>query len=178
MLVDLNIAAQRLADGTDIPNPNEQGGASNGDADDVTEEERNRWTAMLLPQSQRKALMFIESNMRMQDIFRDGLKRCGYRVLLTSDPQRALARFEDDAKTADCVVFSSGDLGQSAVDAFNAFGESEKTREIPAVLILGENQKEWKSRAKRARHRLVLAMPIKLRQLRSVLNELVPPMPE
>ena len=82
--------------------------------------------------------MFIESNLRMQDIFRDGLKRCGYRVLLTSDPQRALARFEDDAKSADCVVFSTGDLGESALEAFNAFGEGEATRNIPAVLLLGD----------------------------------------
>lgn len=176
MLVDLNIAAQRLADGTDIPSAAEEGKGGNGEGD-VTEEERSRWAAMLLPQSQRRSLMFIESNARMQDIFRDGLKRCGYRVLLTSDPQRALARFEQDAKTADCVVFSSGDLGESAVDAFNAFGENEQTKDVPAVLLLGENQKAWKERANRNPHRLVLAMPIKLRQLRSVLTELVPPVP-
>lgn len=178
MLIDLNIAAKRLADGTDIPGPAEDGRpASAGSDEDVTDEERQKWAALVLPQSQRRALMFIESNMRMQDIFRDGLKRCGYRVLLTSDPQRALARFEEDAKTADCVVFSSGDLGESAVEAFNAFGDSEKTREVPAILLLGENQKAWKARAKRADHRLVLAMPIKLRQLRNVLTELVPPVP-
>lgn len=179
MLIDLNIAAKRLADGTDIPSASDDGRSSaNGDGEDVSDEERGRWTAMLLPQSQRRALMFIESNVRMQDIFRDGLKRCGYRVLLTSDPQRALARFADDAKAADCVVFSSGDLGESAIEAFNAFGDDEKTKNIPAILILGENQKSWKSRAKRAEHRLVLSMPLKLRQLRGVLTELVPPLPE
>ena len=178
MLIDLNIAAKRLADGTDIPSAAEDGRASSApQEDDVTEEERKRWAMALLPQSQRRALMFIESNPRMQDIFRDGLKRCGYRVLLTSDPQRALARFEEDAKTADCVVFSSGDLGESAVEAFNSFGESEKTKQLPAILLLGENQKAWKKQANRAQHRLVLMMPIKLRQLRTVLTELVPPVP-
>ena len=175
MLIDLNLAAKRLADpdgGRDA-----EPGADGEEAPLGTDVERNRLEAMLIPNAQRKALMFIESNLKMQDIFRDGLKRAGYRVLLTSDPQRALARFEDDAKSADCVVFSTGDLGESALEAFNAFGDGEKTRNIPAVLLLGDTQRDWKKQAKLAKHRVAISMPIKLRQLRGVLTELVPPLP-
>jgi len=112
----------------------------------------------------------------MQDIFRDGLKRSGYRVLLTSDPDRALSRFEDDEKAADCVIFSTGSLGSGAVKAFNALGENEATANVPAVLLLGESQKSWKKKAKFADHRVAVSMPIKLKQFRKLLTKLVPPM--
>ncbi|MBX9791108.1 MAG: protein kinase [Pirellulales bacterium] len=175
MLIDLNLAAKRLAE-PDAGHDAEPG--ADGDAPPLgTDAERNRLEAMLIPNAQRKALMFVESNLRMQDIFRDGLKRCGYRVLLTSDPQRALARFEDEDKPADCVVFSTGDLGESALEAFNAFGDGEKTRHVPAVLLLGDTQRAWKKQAKLAKHRVAVSMPLKLRQLRRVLAELVPPLP-
>jgi serine/threonine-protein kinase len=118
--------------------------------------------------------MFVESNASLQDILRERLKSNGYRVLVTADPERALARFTGETKAADCVIFSTGELGESALQAFNRFAEGEATREIPAVLLLGENQLNWKEQAKLAEHRAVLAMPIKLRQMREVLAKLVP----
>ncbi|MEZ6070237.1 MAG: serine/threonine-protein kinase [Pirellulales bacterium] len=110
LLIDLKIASDKLASG--------DGG--NGEADSENSEqrglsseaERQRWAKTLIPDSQRRAVMFVESDTRMQDIFRDGLKRSGYRVLLTSDPQRALDRFSADASAADCVVFSTGSREQ------------------------------------------------------------------
>ncbi len=174
MYVDLSIAAKRLAKGEDV----EEVEASNGETKTEqlgTDRERERWAAMLVPQEKRRVLMFVESNPRMQDIFRDGLKRSGYRVLLTSDPDRALSRFEDNEKAADCVIFSTGSLGSGAVKAFNALGENEATAGVPAVLLLGESQQGWKKKAKFAEHRVAVSMPIKLKQFRQLLTKLVPP---
>lgn len=179
MLVDLNLTYKRLTTDTE---PQE----SAADLDSVpakdlevagSEEERMRFNAMLLPENQRRSLMFVESNPKMQDIFRDGMKRCGYRVLLTSDPQRALGRFQENSRSADCVIFSSGDIGRAAVEAFNELGAHEDTRAVPAVLLLGEKQSAWKTDAKPGEHRRVVTMPIKLKELRSVLTQLVPPLP-
>ena len=122
--------------------------------------------------------MFVESNPRMQDILRDGLKKQGYRVLLTSDPNRALNRFEEDAKVADCVVFSTSELGKPALEAFNHFAEDEKTKSVPAVLLLGKLHHGWISKAKLDEHRIAVKMPIKLRELRKLLARLVPPEPD
>ena len=72
------------------------------------------------------------------------------------------------------MIFSTGELGESALDAFNRFAEGKHTRDIPAVLLLGEHQLDWKKQAKLDDHRVVLSMPIKLRQLREVLAKLVP----
>ncbi len=121
-----------------------------------------------------RTLMFVESNVPLQDILRERLKNNGYRVLVTADPDRALSRFTAENKAADCVIFSTGELGDAALAAFNRFAEGEHTREIPAVLLLGEHHLDWKKQAKLAKHRAVLAMPIKLRQFREVLAKLVP----
>ncbi len=67
--------------------------------------------------------MVVESNVELQNIFRERLKISGYRVLVTQDPERALARFVEDVKTADCVMFCAGGLGEPALEAFNRFGE-------------------------------------------------------
>ena len=126
------------------------------------------------PAAPQRTLMFVESNVALQDILRQRLKNSGYRVLVTADPDRALSRFTAENKAADGVIFSTGELGDSALQAFNRFAEGEHTREIPAVLLLGEHHLDWKPQAKLAGHRAVLGMPIKLRQIREVLAKLVP----
>lgn len=122
----------------------------------------------------QKAIMVVESNTTSQDAFRTGLKRSGYRVLLTSDPDRALARFADNERVADCVIFSTGDLGAGCLDAFNRFATGELTRHVPAVLLLGGSQAAWKSKAELAPHRLLVQMPVKFKDIRAALNQLLP----
>jgi eukaryotic-like serine/threonine-protein kinase len=122
----------------------------------------------------QRTLMFVESNVGLQDIIRGRLKNNGYRVLVMADPERALARFAEGAKAADCVMFSTGELGVSALEAFNRFGDAPQTAGIPAVLLLDEHHADWKSRAKLNKHRVVMLMPIKLRQVRELLARLVP----
>ncbi len=126
------------------------------------------------PAAPSHSLMFVESNVPLQDIIRQRLKKNGYRVLVTADPQRALSRFADGAKAADCVIFSTGELGQAALDAFNRFAEDKHTSSIPAMLLLGEDHAAWKKQAKLNDHRVAISMPIKLREFREVLTKLVP----
>lgn len=122
----------------------------------------------------KHTLMFVESNVQLQDIMRERLKTKGFRVLVTRDPERALGRFATGDKVADCVIFSTSELGESALEAFNKFGEGAHTNAIPAILLLGEHHQSWKTKAKLGKHRVLVSMPIKLRQLREVLARLVP----
>jgi CheY-like chemotaxis protein len=122
----------------------------------------------------QRTLMLVESNIQLQDIIRQKLKNTGYRVLVTADPDRALSRFAAGDKAADCVIFSTGELGQRALEAFNRFAEGMSTAKIPAVLLLGERHEGWKKKAKLADHRVPVSMPIKLREFRQVLARLVP----
>ena len=116
-----------------------------------------------------RKLMVIEGDATLQNAFREKFKRNGYRVLMTSDPQRALSMFADDLHAFDLALFSTGEIGSAALDVFNAFGENERTKDVPAVLLLGDRHGDWKAQAKTAPHRLALTMPVTVRQLRQAL---------
>lgn len=119
-----------------------------------------------------RTLMIVESNVEIQNLLREKLKKHGYRVLVIGDPVRALARFEDDQPAADCVIFSSGELGDSAIDAFNRFGSNDRTRTLPALLLLGEDQQALAGQAVTGPLRSVMQMPVKMRELRGTLFRL------
>ena len=159
MLADLKDAMQKL-DEPYTPPPEEH--------------EPPRKAAPAEPQPPQRTLMFVESNVTLQNVIRDRLKSKGYRVLVTRDPERALRGFADGTMAADCVIFSTGELGEAALDAFNRFADGIHTTAVPAVLLLGEAHAAWQKKAKLSKHRLVVSMPIKLRQLREVLAKLAP----
>jgi eukaryotic-like serine/threonine-protein kinase len=120
-----------------------------------------------------KTVMFVESNAELQDLFRDQLKNRGYRVLITNDPDRAVERFEHHFNAADCVVFSTQELGQRAVAAFNRLGTIESTQHVPAILLVSERQRELVKAAQRAAHRVLLALPVSIKDLRVRLIKLL-----
>lgn len=125
------------------------------------------------PPTPQHSLMVVESNAGLQDIFRERLKSPELRVLMTRDPERALARFSDRPLPADCLLLSAVELGESALEAFNRLDQSDDTRQLPAILLLAENQYPWEQRANAAEHRVVLKMPLKLREVRETLSRLV-----
>ncbi len=104
---------------------------------------------------------------------RDSLKRKGYRVLVMSSPERAVNRFSDDPNVAEVVLFSTAVLSESALEAFNQFGTDSRTCDIPAVLLLNELHARLESKAQTSAHRVVVSMPLKLRQLRQLLADLI-----
>ena len=125
----------------------------------------------LVPQ---KTIMVVEAHTELQNVLRERLKNSGYRVLVLRDPDRALARFAEDAKAADCAIFSTSMLGQSALEAFNRFSTDKATRHVPAILLLGEQHVKWTAKAKLDETHVMVAMPIKIRQLREVVSKLLP----
>ena len=118
-------------------------------------------------------VMIVESKMEMQDIMRDQLKKRGYRVLITSNPTRAIQRFENEIQIADCAVFSTQELGAQAVAAFNKLGELEQAGNTPAILMVDKRHKELIKVANTNEHRILLPMPLKMTQLRSALHKLL-----
>lgn len=121
-----------------------------------------------------KTVMIVESKIEMQDLLRDRLKKHGYRVLIFSDPQRAIKRFIDaDQQPADCVIFCAQFLGKRALEAFNEFGRENSTGGIPAILFIDGKQAELGQAAEVAPHRVVLSVPLKVRELRQTLRTLL-----
>ena len=152
MLSDLQIAARRLSDADQDGENNDNSPQAAGSAAAI---------------ENRLSVMVVESNGEMQNVFRNGFKRAGYRVLITSNPQLVFARFQQEPDTTDCIIFNAQEVGRPALEVFNRFAESESTRSVPALLLLDENQLQWKSQARMAHHRLVLAMPLTMRKLRA-----------
>ncbi len=121
-----------------------------------------------------KTVMLVESKIEFQDLIRDKLKKRGYRVLVISDPSRALARFQpDEEPPAHCVLFSAPELGANALDAYNQFTSDEHTANIPAILLVDRKQQFIIRNAKTAPNRMMLAMPLKVRELRAALLRLL-----
>jgi eukaryotic-like serine/threonine-protein kinase len=129
----------------------------------------------IVREGENHSIMVVESNIEMQDALRDLLKRRGYRVLVIGDAGRALTRWEADEKPAEAVIFCTTELGQAAVDAFNQFGSHEKTKDVPAILFLAEHNRQLAERAQVAPHRVLIPMPLKVRQLRTILLKLLSP---
>lgn len=157
MVVDLRSAEKRLKEEAT------EGGNADG----------NRSAAANIVDTGR-SVMVVESAANVQNVFREGFKRAGYRVLVIADPVRALSRFRQDPTVADCAIFSAQAIGASAMESFNELGEDDRTRSIPAVLLLDESQRGWKSQISEAAHRVVLTMPITMKQLRATLAQLIP----
>lgn len=123
-------------------------------------------------EGQGRSVMIVESKIEMQDLLRDRLKKYGYRVLIISDPDRAVNRFLDD-KVADCVVFSTVELGDSAVQAFNRFGTLPETSSIPAILFADQRQTSVIKAAATNTKRVLLTSPLKVKELRETLVRLI-----
>jgi serine/threonine-protein kinase len=171
MLVDLRLAAERLAAGdvgaADVP--------TDGSNSETNQAPRVRLAAALAAPRTQRGLLIVESHSKMQDIFRDKFKKAGYRVLVISDPHRAVARFTENSKPADCVVICSGHVGEAALDCFAQFAAGEYTRNLPVVLLLDESHAGWAARAAdhTAPHRLVVTMPIKMKKLQELVAGMV-----
>ncbi|MFN0017334.1 MAG: protein kinase domain-containing protein [Pirellulaceae bacterium] len=123
-----------------------------------------------------RTIMIIESRIEMQDVFREKLKKYGYRVLVFSDPVRAIARIDDAPnKLVDVVLFSALALSDDALDAFNKFGSSEATKKLPAILFVDPKQSDLIKAAKLSDKRVLVSMPLKVRELRETLTQLLGP---
>jgi serine/threonine protein kinase len=149
MLADLKLASKRVAEAKD----------HNVEEDAVRLEGQD-------PSGQPFKLMIVESDHKMQDLFRELFKKQGYRVLVTSDPDRLFQRLYDDIRAADVLLISSGAIGRDAIDAFNKLGQDTRTKTLPVVLLLGEAHAAWMKEAAGGPRRLVTKMPMKSRELR------------
>jgi eukaryotic-like serine/threonine-protein kinase len=120
-----------------------------------------------------KTVMVVESKAEMQDQLREQLKKRGYRVLIISDPDRAVSRFNEyEAPPADAVIFCTSELGADALKAFNNFALKLGAKHIPAILFADQKQSEIIRSAYLNEHRVLMTMPLKIKELRETLLKL------
>jgi serine/threonine-protein kinase len=123
--------------------------------------------------SAQHIVMLVESSARLQDTLRTKLKSRGYRVLVTGDPQRPSEWFSAGMNPADCVLFSTGNLGEVALEAFNRFGENPDTANVPAVLLLGAKHQDLVAAARLTPQRLIVTSPFKVQELLDLVERII-----
>lgn len=112
------------------------------------------------PAAVHGSLMLVESGEQVQQKLRDFFTKLGYRVLLTENPQRALARFSSTPLPANCLVISTLTLGDLALEAFNQLTADPFLAPVPAVLLVNSKQQAIADQARIDALRKVAVMPI------------------
>jgi tRNA A-37 threonylcarbamoyl transferase component Bud32/CheY-like chemotaxis protein len=124
-------------------------------------------------ESARGSLMLVESSEKGQQALRAFFQKLGYRVLLTENPRRALARFSSTPPPAKCIVMSAQSLGTEAVEAFNQLSTDPFFSDVPAILLAGPRQTELAGQAKLDQRRRLVSLPVQAEQMSRLLDSLI-----
>jgi CheY-like chemotaxis protein len=123
----------------------------------------------------RGSVMVVESSERAQQKLREFFTKLGYKVLVTENPQRALARFSSQPLPANCLVMSAQSLGEKAVDAFNTLSSDPFLADVPAVLLADPRQPALNGRAREDDRRRLVPLPIQADAIVKLLDSLIHP---
>jgi len=121
----------------------------------------------------RASVMLVESALTDQELFREFFQKLGYRVLLTSNPKRALGRFLSLPRPADCLILSSKTLGEAAVEAFNELSTDSFLTTVPALLLVDPRQSGILEQAHQDERRRVVPLPLEANRILPELDALI-----
>jgi CheY-like chemotaxis protein len=121
------------------------------------------------------SVFVVEPNERLMNAMRNRFREMGYRVLLASDPARAVDRFRQ--QPYDALVVDAGSSGEEGVMVFERImAESQRKRlGCAGILILSEDQADWAEQIPAHPRIAKLVRPLTGRQLLDKLADLVPP---
>ena len=125
------------------------------------------------PAADSKSILLVETSETVQDALRTALKKNGFRVLVISDPARAVKRLQEDPHCADCVILSVASLGKEALSALAAIRKNNATQRLPAMMLFGKSQAQAQKQIKLGANAVALAMPLKMADVRQNLAELL-----
>ena len=118
-----------------------------------------------------KTVFVVEHHEGLQDIFRERLKKYGYRVLISIHSDRVLERFKQQPFSA--LIVDVGTAGDDGIAAFEAvMDEADYTRlEVKGVLILSENQSSLTGNIKQRPNVAIFVRPVSLKQILETLRD-------
>lgn len=125
--------------------------------------------------AEQPTVFVIEKNLRLQEVLRETLKKLGYRVLLSINPDNALTRFRQ--KPFQAVIMDLETVGEEALmDLESIMKEAERNKlSCAGIVILGEDQDRLRKRVPDFSKVVVMQRPINSKQLKDKLRELSPP---
>jgi serine/threonine protein kinase len=121
-----------------------------------------------------RSIFVAEKSGRLQEQLRDALKGLGYRVFVASDPVRAWDRFLQ--QPFDALIVDAGTIGEDGLTIFQNIRTEADRRDlqVAAVVLLSEEQKDWKDRVDKCPRSEALLHPVSFKRLRRTLNKLLP----
>ena len=111
-------------------------------------------------------VMCVESRAKQQNQLRKYLSKRGFRVLVLTDLQRALARLENKTNAPDCIVLMGDSVGDDIVPAYKDACKQGESRSIVVIAVLSEKQSRFKADLEQSHIARVLVQPVTLRDLR------------
>jgi CheY-like chemotaxis protein len=118
-------------------------------------------------------IFLAESDEKLQDVLRAKLKEEGFRVLLAADPVRALDRFRQ--QPFDMLIVDASTTGENGYFVFERILDDAMRQSISVcgILMLAEDQVEWKERLPIYDGVATLVQPIKYKQLLNTIRTLL-----
>lgn len=113
-------------------------------------------------------LMCIEHRQKQQDLLRSYFTKHGFRVLMLGDLERGLNRLQ--TAPPDCLLIMAESVGEAAIEGLRKAQRIATPSPVALLLVLGDDQAEWKDRVPLASHSRVLVQPVTLRELRNVIK--------
>jgi serine/threonine-protein kinase len=119
----------------------------------------------------------VERNERLQELIRDKLKKLGYRVLLSTMPERALERFEQQPYAG--LIVDVGSVGEEGAEVLQKLirRAHEKNLSIAAYAIVSETQNDLAEQLQSEPMVHVLRRPLSLGDLTRAVTQKLPPDP-
>lgn len=151
VISDLNLATAELG---------ENKSAASATADDAAP------AATTKVQRSLPTVMCVESRAKQQNQLRKYLSKRGFRVLVLTDLERALARLENRTNAPDCIVLMGDSVGDEIVPAYKRARELGGSRSIVIIAVLAEKQAQYKADLEQTHAARVLVQPVTLRDLR------------
>jgi serine/threonine-protein kinase len=119
-----------------------------------------------------KTVLIVDSNPQTQESLKALMEKLHFKTLCINNPDEVSKMFAKDDLTAQCILFNGQSLGIRAVRAFNDFSQYRGLRDVGAILILDAGQTEWESSVTLQPNRIIMTMPITVKEIREVLAQM------
>ncbi len=161
MLVDLRGVLKRIEVGL----ADETAASLRFDGLQAAQEDRKNRLAKL----RSATVMIVDSNPKTRHGLETLMQKLSYKTVSVADPDDIMKEFGRDDVVAQCILFNGQSLGMRAVRGFNDFAQRRALKDVAAILLLGESQESWSDAVTPQHHRVVLNMPVKVKQFREAL---------
>jgi serine/threonine protein kinase len=121
-----------------------------------------------------RSVYVIEGNARLQQALRERLRDLNYRVFIAADPAQALDRFQK--QPYDALIVDVASTGEDGLYMYESVAREAARKQLPmaGIVLLAEEQKDWKQRASAPASSAVFTHPVTFRQLKHALEDLLP----